>query len=504
MTLFLRQHNEQHEIETLAPYALKAAVSKGRRYRESEHEYRTCFQRDRDRVVHSDAFRRLEYKTQVFLNWAGDHFRTRLTHSIEVAQCARIMARALRLNEEVCEAVALAHDLGHTPFGHAGEEAMRECMKSHGGYEHNGQSLRIVDWLELRYPEFPGLNLTHEVRYGLMKHETDYDKPLFSALQKRESASLEAQIVNFADEISYNAHDCEDGLYAGILTLDGASSSVLFAEARKAANDRGIKDQDLALMRYFITGYLKNAQVSDLITATAARLQERRFESIDDVIAYRGPRVVAFSPDMAEKVKRLKHMLYNQLYKHRRVLRSMEKATRFMKQMFERYVDEPILMPGGFYRRVVGVRGRGGHKRGAAPASAVAGSSSTAEATTGSGPEIMPGRISGHMRMADLEAAGAEGSQGDGIGREITGGDGHTGAEGHTGVGKSGSFDEGEQGPGRSSSESGTWPPVSGRGVAFGDVDGEPVHRVVCDYISGMTDRYALEQYKKLFDPDVW
>ncbi len=397
MELFSRAMQEAHEEASLAPYALKPGQSKGRRYRESEHDYRTAFQRDRDRVVHSDAFRRLEYKTQVFINWAGDHFRTRLTHSIEVAQCARIIARALRLNEEVCEAVALAHDLGHTPFGHAGEEAMRECMREHGGYEHNGQSLRIVDALERRYPEFPGLNLTHETRYGLMKHETDYDKPLFSSLSSREGPSLEAQVVNFADEISYNAHDSEDGLYARILTLEAGCQSELFADAVKAARDRGIPREDDALTRYFITGYLKNAQVSDLLEATTARLRDAKFGSVEDVLAYRGPRIVAFSPPMAEKVKRLKHMLYNQLYKHRRVMRAMEKATRFMRQMFERYVEEPVLMPGGFYRRVEGAR-----------------------------------RVSGVP------------------------------------------------------------------------AEPEPVHRVVCDYISGMTDRYALEQYKKLYDPDVW
>jgi dGTPase len=378
---------EAAEDVALAPYALRARDSRGRRHREPEHQYRTCFQRDRDRIIHSDAFRRLEYKTQVFLNWEGDHFRTRLTHSIEVSQCARTIARVLRLNEEVCEAVALAHDLGHTPFGHAGEVAMRQCMEGHGGYEHNGQSLRIVDELERRYIGFPGLNLTHEVRYGLMKHETDYDKPLFSGLERRESASLEAQIVNFADEISYNAHDAEDGLYAGMITVDEACESELFAEAVKAAEALGIRG-DPARLRYFIVGYLKNAQVSDLIQETARRLAHHRIAATEDVLAWTGPRLVAFTPPMAEKVKRLKHMLYNRFYSHRRVLRSMEKATRFMKEMFGRYVEEPILMPGGFFGRV----------------------------------------------------------------------------------------EKGKEDP----------------------------HRVVCDYISGMTDRYALDQYKKLFDPDIW
>lgn len=383
-----RRDLESLEEQSLAGYALKASQSRGRMHAEAEHEYRTGFQRDRDRIVHCDAFRRLEYKTQVFINWAGDHFRTRLTHTIEVSQCARTIARVLGLNEEVCEAVSLAHDLGHTPFGHAGEEAMLECMRDHGGYEHNGQSLRIVDLLEMRYGSFPGLNLTHEVRHGLMKHETDYDKPLFRSLGEhdREAPSLEAQVVNLADEISYNSHDCEDGLYSGLLSVEAACDAELFEEAVRAAHERGM-NSDSSRLRYFIVGYLKNVQVSDLVQETQRRLNEAGITTLQQVLDYHVGPLVGFSESMATRVKALKLMLYNRFYKHRRVLRAMEKATRFMRELFEAYINEPILLPGGFFRR----------------------------------------------------------------------------------------YEEGES-----------------------------LHRVVCDYISGMTDRYALEQYKKLYDPDVW
>lgn len=381
-----RKAIEEAEDRGLAPYALRASHSRGRRTGEDEHAYRTCFQRDRDRIIHCAAFRRLEYKTQVFLNWEGDHFRTRLTHTIEVAQAARTIARSLGLNEDVCEAVSLAHDLGHTPFGHAGEHAMRELMKDHGGYEHNGQSLRVVDELERSYlPAFIGLNLTHEVRYGLMKHRTDYDKPLFKGLVERESPSLEAQVANFADEISYNAHDTDDGLYAKLLTFAEARESDLFAQAEDEARSEVGAEEDL--LRYQVVRRLKNLQVSDLIRHSARRIAEEKFMSSEDVLRYQGKPVVDFSPEMKPRVIGLKRMLFARFYSHRRVRRGMEKGTRFMREMFERYLAEPYLLPGGFHRRI-------------------------------------------------------------------------------------------EQ--------------------------GESAHRVICDYIAGMTDRYALEQYKKLFDPDTW
>jgi dGTPase len=380
---------EEWELKTLAPYALKARESQGRRHAEDEHAYRTCFQRDRDRVIHCAAFRRLEYKTQVFLNWSGDHFRTRLTHTIEVAQAARTIARSLGLNEDLTEAISLAHDLGHTPFGHAGEHAMRDLMKAHGGYEHNGQSLRIVDEIERHYlPRFEGLNPTHELRYGLMKHRTDYDKPLFKGLEDRESPSLEAQVANAADEISYNAHDTDDGLYSGLLKWEAARESELFKEAEEYAR-ANVPAGEEDLLRYQVVRRLKDLQVTDLLQHSAEQLRKLDFKERAGRVEPpgQGVAVVDFSPEFKVKVKGLKLMLYHKLYMHRNVRRGMEKSTRFMREMFERYVAEPYLMPGGFHKRVQ---------------------------------------------------------------------------------------------------------------------EGQEIHRVVCDYISGMTDRYALEQYKKLFDPDTW
>src|SRR4030066_761293 len=212
-----RKEFEHQETERLAPYAVKSGESRGRRFPEQEDPFRSAFQRDRDRVIHSAAFRRLEYKTQVFVNHEGDHYRTRLTHSIEVAQISRSIARTLRLNEDLAEAIALVHDLGHTPFGHSGEEALNEIMKEHGGFEHNLQSLRVVDVLEEKYPNFPGLNLCYEVREGIIKHESIYNRPIPARFYPKKRATLEAQMVDLADEIAYNAHDIDDGLYSGVL-----------------------------------------------------------------------------------------------------------------------------------------------------------------------------------------------------------------------------------------------------------------------------------------------
>jgi len=212
---------QKQQEQTLAPYAMKFSHSRGRRYKEPGHEYRTEFQRDRERIIHSASFRRLEYKTQVFVNHEGDHYRTRLTHTIEVAQIARSIARALKLNEDLTEGIALAHDLGHTPFGHSGEAALNRLMKNHGGFEHNRQSLRVVEHLERRYPNFPGLNLTFELREGILKHETIYDNPANPAeLFPSENGTLECQVVSVADEIAYSCHDVDDGLNAGLFKVD--------------------------------------------------------------------------------------------------------------------------------------------------------------------------------------------------------------------------------------------------------------------------------------------
>jgi dGTPase len=226
-----RELFEKREAQFLAPYAMKSSETRGRRFPEAKHPYRTEFQRDRDRIVHSTAFRRLEYKTQVFVNHEGDHYRTRLTHTLEVAIIARSIARSMRLNEDLTETIALAHDLGHTPFGHSGEEALNELLKDKGGFEHNRQCIRVVDFLERRYPEFPGLNLTYEVREGILKHHSDYDNPQLDwELGLDGKPSLECQIVNLADEIAYNCHDVDDGLSSGVLTEDQLSGIEIWQE----------------------------------------------------------------------------------------------------------------------------------------------------------------------------------------------------------------------------------------------------------------------------------
>ncbi len=215
-----RAYFEQREDDSLAGYAMPASQSRGRAHEEAEHGFRLAFQRDRDRIIHSTAFRRLEYKTQVFVNHEGDYYRTRLTHTMEAAQITRTIARALGLNQDLGEAVALAHDLGHTPFGHAGEDILADLMSEHGGFEHNAQSLRIVEFLERRYPGFPGLNLSYEVREGIVKHSTDYDRPIVLSYEPSEAPPLEAQIVDLADEIAYNSADIDDGLESGLIRTE--------------------------------------------------------------------------------------------------------------------------------------------------------------------------------------------------------------------------------------------------------------------------------------------
>src|SRR5688572_12661796 len=242
MGLVDRAAQERWEAERLAPYAMRSAKSRGRRYPEAEHALRTCFQRDRDRVIHCSSFRRLEYKTQVFVNHEGDNYRTRLTHSLEGAQIGRSVARTLGLNEELTEALVLGHDLGHTPFGHSGERVMDELMREHGGFEHNQQTLRILEVLEERYPQFPGLNLTWEVREGIIKHKPDSDAHAPAEYAPGEAPAIEAQLVDFVDEIAYNNHDVDDGLSSGMITVEQLRTVALFREAHDAALARGIED----------------------------------------------------------------------------------------------------------------------------------------------------------------------------------------------------------------------------------------------------------------------
>lgn len=366
------------EKEFLAGYATCASDSRGRAFPEEEHPFRSPYQRDRDRIIHSTAFRRLEYKTQVFVIHEGDYYRTRLTHTIEVAQIARTIARALRVNEDLTEAISLAHDLGHTPFGHSGEDALRELMKSYGGYEHNRQSLRVVDKLEKHYPDFDGLNLTFEVREGIIKHITEYDTPEVKEFEPEKSPTLEAQIVNLADEIAYTSHDVDDGLKAGLISTGGLLTVRLWKELFTPI--QGIKDEELA--GYKAVRNLINLLTTDLIDETQRRLKKLRIESPDEV--RRKPPLVSLSPETTRKHKELKDFLYENMYRHYRVVRMSEKAKRIMEQLFRIYLQQTRQMPPTVQEKIK---------------------------------------------------------------------------------------------------------------------HGEPVARVVCDYIAGMTDNFALEEYKKLFDP---
>ncbi|TEU18969.1 MAG: deoxyguanosinetriphosphate triphosphohydrolase [Anaerolineales bacterium] len=338
-----REEAEQLEAQRLAPYAQRSGTSRGRAYPEAEHAYRTAFQRDRDRVLHTTAFRRLEYKTQVFVNHEGDHYRTRLTHTLEVAQIARTVARALRVNEDLVEAIAMAHDLGHTPFGHAGEAALSEMMAGKGGFNHNTHGLRIVEKLEKRYPDFPGLNLTWEVREGIIKHATDYDAPEAGDYEPECRATLEGQIINLADEIAYNAHDLDDGLRSGLIQARQLRGLMLWDAALAALDVRGA-DEINSVDRSRIIRYLIDLEVTDLITATEARLHEVRPASVEGVRDQ--PRdMVCFSTAMSQRNRELKGLLMTDLYRHWRVMRMAQKARRMLTRLFRAYADAPQQLP---------------------------------------------------------------------------------------------------------------------------------------------------------------
>lgn len=338
-----REEYETWEKDRLAPYAMKSRDSSGRKHSESEHPFRTAFQRDRDRVVHSSAFRRLEYKTQVFVYHEGDYYRTRLTHTIEVAQIARTIARALRLNEDLAEAIALAHDLGHPPFGHSGEKALDELMNGNGGFEHNRQSLRIVEELEQKYPDFPGLNLTAEVREGLAKHSTDYDHPELTNEEKKTSPTLEAQVVDFADGIAYNSHDLDDGITSDMVHVEKLEKVALWRENLENLENSKQKF-DLKMKKYQIIRMIINQQVTDLIDQTSKNIQEKGTRTIDQV-RYEPRHLVSFSPGMQEKNQELKDFLKNNLYRHYRVNRMENKAKRIINDLFSTYVNQLELLP---------------------------------------------------------------------------------------------------------------------------------------------------------------
>jgi dGTPase len=346
----LRDELRRREGDSLASYATRSSDTQGRVYDEPEHPFRSPFQRDRDRIIHSTAFRRLEYKTQVFVNHEGDYYRTRLTHSIEAGQITRTLCRVLGLNEDVGEAVALSHDLGHTPFGHAGERVLNKLMEPYGGFEHNAQSLRIVDLLEERYPGFPGLNLSWEVREGIVKHSSEYDRPLVQQFAPGVQPVLEAQIVDFADEIAYNSHDIDDGLKSEMLEERDLAEVALWAEAREQVR-REHGDASESIQRYQTVRLLIDHLVTDMITAILGRIAEYNIRTLADVRAC-PVRLAGLSPAMAEKNRGLKRVLFDRLYRHHRVTRMTMKAQRVMTEIFLTYMDEPHQMPPHVHRRI--------------------------------------------------------------------------------------------------------------------------------------------------------
>jgi dGTPase len=344
-----RREQERREEHLLAPYGMRSARSRGRRYPEEEHPLRTCFQRDRDRVVHSSSFRRLEYKTQVFVNHEGDNYRTRLTHSLEGAQIGSTVARALGLNEELTECLVLGHDLGHTPFGHSGERAMDELMRDHGGFEHNRQTLRILEVLERRYPSFPGLNLTWEVREGIIKHRPDSDASAPDEYLPGQAPTLEAQLVDFVDEIAYNNHDVDDGLASGMFPVEQIRTVYLFREAHDAALQQGIHDE--RILRHQVVRRIINRCAEDLIGSTLRSLQGARVGSVEDVRGV-GRRLVSYSAEMTEHVRELKDFLLRSMYRHYRVVRMGDKAGRILRDLFGSYMAEPRQLPPHFQEQI--------------------------------------------------------------------------------------------------------------------------------------------------------
>ncbi|MEP7200206.1 MAG: deoxyguanosinetriphosphate triphosphohydrolase [Chloroflexota bacterium] len=339
--MLLREHLEQIEAQFLAGYGMKSRDSEGRAYPDPEHDYRTAFQRDRDRIIHTTAFRRLEYKTQVFVNTEGDYYRTRLTHTIEVAQIARTLARTLRCNEDLAEVIALAHDLGHTAFGHAGEETLNELMRAHGGFNHNTQSVRIVTELEDRFERFPGLNLTWEVREGIIKHETSYDKSDAAKYNADLQPTLEAQLVNFADEIAYTTADLDDGLRSGMLTADDLSGVAMWDDALAAIGFAG-KFNDM--VRHRVIRHLVNVLVSDVVDETLRQIAERGITTVAGV-RQQDAKIARYSPAIHEQNKQLKAFLYDNFYRHPRVMRMSYKAHQILTRLFNAYCEQPRILP---------------------------------------------------------------------------------------------------------------------------------------------------------------
>ncbi len=321
---------EADELHVLAPFAQKSADSRGRQFPQERHAYRTEFQRDRARIIHARAFRRLEYKTQVFLNGTGDHLRTRLTHTIEVASISRTIARALSLNEDLAEAIALAHDLGHAPFGHSGEEMLAECMQGHGGFEHNDQSLRVVDLLEAPYPDFPGLNLTFEVREGIQKHRNEV------------CPTLEAQIANLADEITYYSHDLDDAVDFEILSSEQLEETKVWRQSHANVAARAPEVREPELHKLIINDII-DVQVRDVVTSSAEAIAEAGVQTADDVRGQERP-LIRYREELATANRELRRFLYKNVYYHPRVAEVNRQACETLREVFEAYVRDPALL----------------------------------------------------------------------------------------------------------------------------------------------------------------
>jgi len=337
------------KLNALAAYAANPDQTRGRQFDEPPSETRNAFQRDRDRIIHSTAFRRLEYKTQVFVNHEGDLFRTRLTHSLEVAQMARGIARTLHLHEDLTEAIALAHDLGHTPFGHAGQDALNECMRDFGGFEHNLQSLRVVEKLELRYADFDGLNLTYEVREGILKHCSTRNAKLLGDVGQRflnkTSPSLEAQLTNYADEIAYNNHDIDDGLRSGLITIEQLAKVELFAQNLTIVKAKYPKLEQRRLIHETVRRMI-NTLVVDVCTHSLNNIQQHQAKSINDIRQL--PQLISFSSEIAEQNQKLKQFLRKNLYHHYKVNRMSAKAARIVRELFSIFYENTGLLPNEF------------------------------------------------------------------------------------------------------------------------------------------------------------
>lgn len=337
----------------LASYAVKSSETLGRKYVEKEHPLRNPFQRDRDRIIHSTAFRRLEYKTQVFIYHEGDYYRNRLTHTLEVQQIARTIARILKLNEDLVEAISLAHDIGHTPFGHKGEAVLNELLIKRGfkGFEHNRHGLRIVDKLEKRYPQFPGLNLSFEVREGIIRHNTSYDIPMeeeFEEFMKYPSPSLEAQVVNLADEIAYTCHDLDDGLKSGIITIDKLEEVPLWKEIEELSYTENL---DQEMKRNVMIRNLINYLVENLVKKSEENIRRAGIKTIEDV-RKSSPSLISYPETLKKKLEQLRKFLEDEMYSHFRVIRMTQKGAMIIKDLFNAYIEEPKQLPPHIQERV--------------------------------------------------------------------------------------------------------------------------------------------------------